>query len=219
MQKFNKKEKQVVIYGASGHGRVVLDILRSSDIRVYGFLDSDVEKHGKIIDGVKVLGGLSDVPRLIKNRKLSFVIGIGDNRARKYFYLKIKKLGGKITNAIHSSVIIAKSVKLGEGVVIASGAIICANSCIGNNTTINTGVIVEHNNIIGNHVHIAPGVTTGGAVVVKDKAFLGLGTTIIQCRIIGENTIVGAGSVVIEDIPANVTVVGVPTKIVKRGSF
>ncbi|NQT26939.1 acetyltransferase [candidate division KSB1 bacterium] len=209
-------DRQIVIFGASGHGRVVLDILRSSQVKVFGFLDSDSKKHGKKVDGIEILGDITCVSKLIKQGNLIFVVAIGDNVARKNFYLKIKKLGGSIGNAIHSSAIIAKQVKLGEGIVIASGVIICTNNQIGDNVIINSGAIVEHDGIIGKHVHVAPGVTLAGGVRIKDGAFIGIGSTIIQYKTIGKNVLIGAGSVIIDNIPNNVTVVGVPGKIIKN---
>jgi len=211
---------KIVIMGAGGHGRVVLDILQHHpEFKVIGFLDSDKKLHGKNVDGIPVLGGFSFLSVLIKKGTRGIIIAIGDNQARADFARRIKrKYKGKIEliNAIHPTATIAKNACLGKGVVVAAGAIICAHAKIGNNVVVNTGAIVEHENIIEDNVHLSPGVRLAGRVRIKKGAHIGIGSTIIEMLTIGENSIVGAGSVVIKDISSNVTAVGIPTKVIKK---
>ena len=207
--------KEIYIYGAGGHGRVILDIVRNMGMKVGGFLDSDSKKHGKFVNNERVLGDLSIVSQLIKERECLFVVGVGDNKSRKEIYLEIKRRGGDIVNVIHPSAVVAKDVNLGEGIVIASGAIVCSSAAIGNNSIINTGSIIEHDNLIGEHVHISPGVTLAGGINIESGVWVGLGVTIIEHKTIGKNSKVGAGSVVIDNVPDNFLVAGVPAKVIK----
>ncbi len=68
---------------------------------------------------------------------------------------------------------------------------------------------------IGNNVYISPGVTICGDATLKDGCDIGAGATILPWVTIGRHTIIGAGAVVTEDIPDNVTAVGVPARIIK----
>jgi len=91
-------------------------------------------------------------------------------------------------------------------------------STIGANVILNTGCSIDHHNQIGDHVHIAPGVHTGGTVKVGDGSLVGIGATIMPGLKIGARSIVGAGALVAEDVPSDVTVVGLPARPVRTAA-
>jgi serine O-acetyltransferase len=86
------------------------------------------------------------------------------------------------------------------------------------------GVIIGETTEIGNNVTLYQGVTLGGTgkehgkrhPTIGDNVMISAGAKIIGSFKIGENSKIGAGSVVIEEVPPNCTVVGVPGRIVKR---
>ena len=205
----------IVILGAGGQGKVVLDILKKNNYHVIGFIDDDKNKKGKLINNVKVLGNFLDINKTKKNID-GIVIGIGDNNIRSDYFLKIKKLNLKIVNAIHPNTIISENVKIGKGVIIVGGAVVNTNVKIGNNVIINTGAIVDHDCVLGDNSQICPGVNLAGNVKIKKNAFIGTGAVINPGICIGENSIVGSGSTIIRDVPKNVVVVGMPGKIIKK---
>lgn len=208
---------KIVIFGAGGHGRVVLGIVKQSQqYEVAGFLDSNEALHGKIIDGLPVLGGISILSRLYKESIKGAIIAIGDNRVRTELANIVKENAFCLINAIHPNSSIAQNAQIGEGVVIAAGSIICTHAKIGNNVIINTGAIIEHQCAIGDNIHIAPGVKIAGGTVIDDGTYIGIGSTIVQYLKIGKNVVIGAGTVVTRDIPDNVTVVGVPGRVIKK---
>lgn len=205
----------IVILGAGGQGKVVLDILKKNNYHVIGFIDDDKNKKGKLINNVKVLGNFLDINKTKKNID-GIVIGIGDNNIRSDYFLKIKKLNLKIVNAIHPNTIISENVKIGKGVIIVGGAVVNTNVKIGNNVIINTGATVDHDCVLGDNSQICPGVNLAGNVKIKKNAFIGTGAVINPGICIGENSIVGSGSTIIRDVPKNVVVVGMPGKIIKK---
>ncbi len=210
--------KKVIIVGAGGHGRVVLDILRAEGIySPIGFLDSNPYLHNKYVDGVRVLGDLGYLKSLSSKEKdeIGVIIAIGDNGTRRRFAEEVNKLDLELINAIHPSANIASNAIIGRNVVIAAGAHICAHCQIGNSAILNTGCIVDHESIIGNAAHICPGAKLAGRVIVEGGAFVGIGATVIQNIRIGTDAVVGAGAVVIKDVPPACTVVGVPARVVK----
>lgn len=87
-----------------------------------------------------------------------------------------------------------------------------------------SGVIIGETAIIGNNVTLYQGVTLGGTgkekgkrhPTLKDNVMVSAGAKVIGSFTIGENSKIGAGSVVLNEVPPNCTVVGVPGRIVKR---
>lgn len=210
--------QQVIIYGAGGHGRVVLDILRENgDTQVIGFLDSNPALVKTIVDGISVLGTLEEVrPILTAHPKVRMVVAIGDNKAREQISEALAAMGVLFTNAIHPRAFVSRSAVIGHNVVVGPGAIICAHARIGNNVIINTGAIVEHEDLIEDNVHIAPGAKLAGRVRVRKNSFVGIGATIIQNVEVGEGSTIGAGAVVLTNVPPGTTFVGVPARDISR---
>ena len=67
-----------------------------------------------------------------------------------------------------------------------------------------------------NHVRVSPGAHLAGKVHVGELTHIGIGASVVQGVEIGRNVIIGAGAAVIDDIPDNVTAVGVPAKVIRR---
>ena len=212
--------KLMVIYGAGGHGRVVLDILRSlSDVVVVGFLDSEKSLHGSIVDGLPVVGGIDQVPTLLLEYPgISAIVAIGDNQARREVAEELRKRHMPLANAVHPRAFVSPSAIVGTNVTVAAGAIICAHAKIGDDVIINTGAIVEHDNCIGNAVHIAPGAKLAGRVTVGEYAFIGIGAIVVGNLNIGRSAVVGAGAVVLHDVEPFSVVAGIPAKPIRKSS-
>ncbi len=199
------------VIGAGGHGEVVLDAVRAAgECNVVGFLDSNQALHGREVDGVPVLG----LPALA-NRP--FIVAIGDNEARKSVTDMLSAKGLENVTVIHPTAHVAPSARVGAGTLICAGAIICTRARIGRGVIINTGAVAEHHNVIEDFVHIAPRTVMAGRVTIREGAMIGSGSTIIPFITVGEWSTVGAGSVVTREVPAGVTVMGVPARVVRRG--
>lgn len=211
------QQPRILILGAGGHGRVVLDILlQSGRHEVVGFLDNNDEIHGRRVDGIPVHGAIEDLPELVERLHCDgVVIAIGDNGVRRGLTRRMESIGIDLVNAIHPSAALAHNTTLGRNVVIAAGVVVCAHCQIGDSVILNTGCIVDHQTMIGEGSHICPGVRIAGRVKVEPGAFVGIGATVIPKVTLGCESIVGAGAVVIEDVPALATVVGVPASRVK----
>lgn len=207
----------VIILGAGGHGKVVLDILLAAgEHTVVGFLDADRSLAGSTVCDVPVLGPMNLLPKLKQQRKITGgIIAIGDNRIRRSCAAVFEEHGVELIRAIHPSATISPTAVLGQNVVVAAGAIVCVDARIGDSAIINTSAVIDHEAEIGQAAHIAPGALIAGRVQIGAGAFVGLGAKIIQCLRVGEDSTVGAGAVVIRDIPANSTAVGVPATVIK----
>jgi sugar O-acyltransferase (sialic acid O-acetyltransferase NeuD family) len=207
----------VVIIGAGGHGRVVLDILRlSGRHELKGFIDADMSRAGSVVGGLSVLGGINMLDKLRRQDVRGAIVAIGDGRVRRSYAQVVVQHGLELISAIHPSAVVASDVQLGSNVVIAAGAVVGTESVIGDSVIINTGAVVDHECRIHEAVHICPGVLLAGRVEVEEGAFVGMGAKILPCRRIGAEATVGAGAVVLEDVPSGATVVGVPARIIRN---
>lgn len=214
----NPDKPRVIILGAGGHGRVVLDILLAAgQTEIVGFLDNNADIHGRRVDGFPVHGGIDDLGRLVAELNIEgAIIAIGDNGTRRGLARRLQQAGVPLISAIHPSATLALNASVGRNVVIAAGVVVCANCQIGDSVILNTGCIVDHQTMIGEGSHICPGVRIAGRVKVEPGVFVGIGATIVPSVTLGCETIIGAGSVVLDDVAPMSTVVGVPARPIKR---
>lgn len=212
-------KKKILLMGAGGHCKVVLDVLfASKEYEIAGIIDVKSRIGSKVL-GVPVIGTDLDLPRFFRLgiRNCFISIGsIGNPKLRVHLYHIAKKIGFVFPNLISPSALISSSATLGCGNYIAPGVIINTGARIGNSCIINTGAIVEHDCVVGDFVHLSPGSILSGGVTVGDFSHIGTGSVVIQNLEIGANTMIGAGSVVAENIRSNVVAYGNPCKERKR---
>ena len=205
----------VILLGAGGHARVLIDALRCVGARILGFTCPEAGRRDELFDDVAFLGG-DEAVLARPSGSVYLVNGLGtvaSTALRSALYLRFTAKGYRFAQVIHPSAVIASDVRLGEGVQIMAGAVVQPGVRIGDNSLVNTRVSVDHDCEIGAHVHIAPGATLSGAVSVGDGAHIGTGATIIQGITIGGGSLVAAGATVIEPVPDHVTVVGLPARV------
>lgn len=193
------------LFGASGHGKVIKEILNANGVKVEAFVDDNAN--------VNECGGL---PVLHDATGLSpMIVSIGVNRIRKMIVerLKVNNPTIEFGTAIHPSAIVSSTAKIGEGTVVMAGAVINADAVVGKHCIINTGASIDHDCVIENFCHIAPGTHVSGATHVGEGTWVGVGSSVIQCLSIGKNCMIGAGSVVVKNVPDNVTAFGNPAKV------
>lgn len=213
---------KVIIIGAGGHGRVVLDaLLAGQEHRVIGLLDDREGLIGQKIRGVPVIGNIKsiDTDMYKADKDIGIVIGIGDNQCRTRIYSLVRDKGFNLINALHPAAVISPEIRLGRGIVALANSVINCGSIVEDNVIINTSASVDHDCHIGKHAHIAPGVHLAGNVSVGEGSFLGVGTVVIPGVNIGKWAIAAAGAVVIRDVPDNILVKGVPAAPEDRSLF
>lgn len=204
---------QVVIIGAGGHAKVVIDIFRQSDTwDPMGCLDMAVPV-GSVIEGVSVIGTDGMLSYLRQAGVCFAFVAIGDNALRFRLLQQAQQLGFRIPNAISPYAYIAPSARLGVGIAIMPGAVVGPDVVLGDGVIINTRASVDHEGIVESCGHVAPGATLSGNVHVEAMAMVGCGASVIQQRRIGSGTVVGAGAAVVSDLPPHVVAHGVPARV------
>lgn len=199
----------VVVVGAGGHAKVIIDLLRSSGHRVIGC--TSAEGSGTV-NGTPILGEDVILPRLRDDGIRHAFVALGDNRLRLRVGAKVREMGFELVNAVGRSAVISPSVTLGTGCAIMEGAIVNADSHIGSLAIVNTNASIDHDGRLADGVHVAPGGALAGCVSVGEGAFLGTGVRVIPRVSIGDYATIGAGAVVIRDVPAHTLCVGVPAR-------
>ncbi len=190
------------LYGASGHAKVIIDILKANHIEIEGLVDDNPNINELL--GYPVFHGREDISPLI--------ISIGDNKIRQMI---AHKLNVEFGTAIHPSAMISPYAIVREGSVIMQGAVVQSCACIGKHCIVNTGVSVDHECVIGDYVHISPHSTLCGNVHVGEGCWIGAGTTVLPGVKVGKWSVIDAGSAVAKDIPDGVLAVGNRCKTIK----
>lgn len=200
--------KKVLIIGASGHGKVIADIVRKSGDELVGFLDDayteKADFYGSVIYG-----------KTEKYKEFSdcqIIIAIGNSDIRKRIATSIDC---DWYTAIHPSAQISESAKIGKGTCVMANAVINADAEVGDHVIVNTGAIIEHDCKIGDFSHLSPRATVCGVTTIGKSVWLGAGSTIKNVISICDNVIVGAGAAVVTNITEKGTYVGVPARIIK----
>lgn len=210
--------KNILIYGASGHAKMIVDIIQKNEsYTIKGFIDLN-KPFGEAIMSYKILGNLDHLSDLIDELNIEgIVIGIGDNYSRQIAYSDIKKIAPQLEfpSIIHSSAVIATDVVIEEGTVIMANSVINANSKVGKCCILNTASTFGHDSIMADFSCLASGVTVGGNVQIGLGSAICLGASIIHNIAIGNNSVVGAGSLVVKSIGDLKTVFGSPIHTIK----
>lgn len=198
--------KQLVIIGASGHGKVVADIAKNSGYSDIIFLDDN--------DSLVECGGYTIVGNTNQfvNYDCDFIVAIGNATTRQKIQQQLLTSNKKIAILIHPQASIGENVELGAGTVVMAGAVINPSTKIGEGCIINTCASIDHDNVIGNYVHISVGAHTAGTVNIGDNTWLGIGAVVSNNLTICENCMIGAGAVVIKNIKEAGTYIGIPAK-------
>lgn len=214
--------RRVVIVGAGGHGRDTLDVFQACNVAVpgswdvLGFLSEVESEHGRDVAGVPVLGDWRWFGTQERATLPLVVCAVGDPTLRARLVARATELGLSFASVVHPAAVVPPRAIVGTGVLISAGVMITSSVRIGDHVILNLGCTVAHDAVLGEFVTLAPGVHISGHVQVGAGCDLGTGAVVLPKVEIGAGTIVGAGAVVIGDLPADVTAVGVPARVIKQ---
>lgn len=195
--------KNILIIGASGHSKMVIDIIKkNNEYNIIGLIDS-FKKVGSKISDYEVIGNENDIPNLIEKHNIfGALISIGDNWVRKQMkeIIETETPTLKFISAVHPSAVLAEGISIPKGTVIMANVTINSDAEIGEFCILNTKSSLGHDSIMNDFSSLAPGVTIGGNVFIGFCSAISLGASVIQNLKIGKHTVVGASSLVLKDI-------------------
>ncbi len=202
----------LAVFGASGHAKVVIDILEMSGNHLVRFVVDDDPRHrGATLLGYPVVGGRDAL--LARRAEIDgAIVAIGANTARLRVADWLSSGGIPLVTAVHPAAVVARGVALGAGTAVMAGVAINRDARIGANVIVNTGATIDHDCVIEDGVHLAPGCHLCGNVAVGAGSLLGVGTVVIPGIRIGRNVTVGAGATVLRDVPDGAKVAGTPAR-------
>lgn len=215
----NFMPKQIVIFGAGGFAREVLQILRDINRSApgtwepLGFIVDAEYATEHTIQGLPVLGTIEWLQR---NKHVQVIIAVGSSSARRRI---ANRISGTCENSfatlVHPRSWLGDSIEIGCGTVICAGALITTDINIGEHVHINIGSTIGHDAILNDFVTLNPCVNISGNVTLSQGVEIGTGSVLIPYAHVGSWVIIGAGSIVTKTLNDNVTAVGVPAKVIK----
>lgn len=208
----NDDAVDIVIWGASGHAKVVADAIRCAGLlRARGFIDDlNPDRRGQAFCGATVLGGRDRLDGLWADGVRLMALAFGDNTARLRLADEMSALGFRFPVLVHPRAVVAEGVEIGAGSFVAAGAIVNAGARIGRQVIVNSGAIVEHDCDVGDGAHLSPRACLAGGVTVGRGAWVGAGATVRGGLGIGAGSVIGMGSVVLRSIADGVVAYGCP---------
>ncbi len=210
----------LVVWGAKGHAKVLLDALRPQNPNVIAYGDNDPNLNSTDFE-VPLLKNFEALTDFLESWRsdnseleISFVVAIGGGRGRERREIaeSLGQIGLRSVSAIHPRATVSPTARIGQGVQLLANTSIGPDSVLGDSVIVNTGGIVEHDCQLGNGVHVAPGATLLGEVVLGDDAFIGGNATVLPRIVVGAGATIGAGAVVTRDVPPFSTVRGNPAR-------
>ena len=217
---FNTLPPDVILWGGTGHAKVVRPIIEYYGSKVVAVFDNTPNLPTPFPD-VELYHGHKQFEVWIKSRnrkEIGFCVAIGNphGRVRIRLHDLLVKEGLTPVTIVHPTAWVADNATIGSGSQILAGAVIAPEARIGRQCIINTNASVDHEDVLEDGVEVAPGATLCGLVHVGINAWICAGATVLPHIRIGADAIVGAGAVVMKDVPDGITVVGIPATPVSK---
>jgi sugar O-acyltransferase (sialic acid O-acetyltransferase NeuD family) len=204
----------LVIVGAGGHGREMLDIVEAINAvaptyEFLGFVAAEADEALLARRGARWLGPVD----WLVDHEAMFAVGIGDSQTRADIDRELRGQGRVAATLVHPAASTGSDLRFDDGVALAAGARVTTNVSLGRQTQLNVNAVVSHDCIVGDYVTLSPGVLINGTVRLGDGVFLGTGAIVLPGRTVGAGARIGAGAVVVDDVAPGVTVTGVPARV------
>lgn len=198
--------KQLVIIGASGHGKVVADIAKKTGYEQIIFLDDN--------ESLMKCGGYTVAGKCCSFAEYDcdIFVAIGNPVIREKFLNELAQNGKNVPILIHPNASIAEHVEIGKGTVIVAGAVVNPGTVIGKGCIINTGASVDHDCALADYVHVSVGAHVAGSVKIGERTWVGAGATVSNNVSICADCMIGAGAVVVKAIYEKGTYIGIPAR-------
>ncbi|OOW13486.1 acetyltransferase [Acinetobacter sp. MF4640] len=214
-------DKLIGVYGASGFGKEVMPLVRAqfTELNKENFVFIDDGQANTDLNGYQVLSYTDFINNSKTDKRVT--IAIANSQVREKLVARLDQDGVQHLEIQAANTVILDEVEIGEGSLLCPFTCLTSNIKIGKFFHANIYSYVAHDCVIGDYVTFAPGVKCNGNIHIEDHAYIGTGAVIKQGTpdkplVIGKGAIVGMGAVVTKSVPAGVTVVGNPARILEK---
>jgi sugar O-acyltransferase (sialic acid O-acetyltransferase NeuD family) len=202
---YQSTNSQIIIYGAGGHAKAVMEMVQAiGAFRIAGILDDNAALTGNSVLGIPVLGTRELLPRLVEQGVRLAANGVGgiiDINIRVKLFDLLTGYGFAFPILRHPRAMVEPSAQVFDGVQVFANAYVGSSTILHEKCMVNTGAIISHDCEIGSFTHIAPGAMLAGHVHVGEKALVGMGVTTTIGIKIGSGARVGNGAILLADVP------------------
>jgi sugar O-acyltransferase (sialic acid O-acetyltransferase NeuD family) len=211
--------QRIAIFGAGGFGREVLQLIQDINAQAdtwncAGFLVDRGSSGPAEVAGLPVLG---DIEWLAAHPDVQVVVAVGSSAARRRIVERIRaRCVNRFATLVHPRAWVGGRVQLGAGSIVCAGALLTTDIRIAQHVHVNIGCTIGHDAELADFVTLNPSVNVSGNVRIHEGSEVGTGSVIIPGQTVGSWAIVGAGTVVTREVPANVTAVGAPARVIKE---
>ena len=211
--KINKFVKDLIIVGASGFGREVLQWVKHCNIKnktwnIKGFIDDNIQA----LDGYECDYAIIDsIKNYSPNENDYFAIAIALPKVKKIVVEILQSKKAKFASIIHPTAIISEFCQIGEGIIVTPNAKISPNVIVGNFVTL-LGSGFGHDAVIEDFCTITGNCSINGFVTLGEGAFIGSNSCIAPGKKVGAWSLVAMGSMVIMNVKPNTKVMGNPAR-------
>lgn len=212
--------ERLVVVGAGGFGREVIDIIdeiNHASARelwdLVGIVDDspsqlNLERLRK--RGVTYLG---TVDRFLASGAADrYLVGIGCPVVRRRVADKFDAAGWVAATVVHPTASIGFDVRVGIGTVVCAGVRMTTNISLGRHVHLNPNVTIGHDTTLGDFVSMNPASSVSGDCVIEDDVLIGVGGVILNQLTVGQGSTVGGAACVVNAVPPGAIVKGVPAK-------
>lgn len=208
----------LVIIGCGGFGREVFSIVDAliadgAAWVVSGFVDDAPTVAAKeAVDalGCRLLGDVAGLTR--RAERFAAVVAVGSPGARAGICRRLSTTRVWFPSLVHPDATVGRRVDLDDGVVLAPGARLSTAIRVGPHVHVDQNATVGHDSVLGGFSRLNPQACISGSVTLGNGVLVGAGATVLQGRSVGTGAVVGAAACVTRDVPAHVTVKGVPAR-------
>lgn len=205
----------LLIFGASGHGRVVADAaLRAGVFTAVAATDRDPARcHGELLPGVSLRSCDAALARASTGdaaKDVAVHVAIGDNTARAR---EARAIGlDRLVQVLHPQASVSPHASLAPGCFVAAQAVIAPLARLEMGVIVNHGAVIDHDGVVGAFSHLGPGATLAGGSAVGAGVLVGAGARVLPGVTVCDGAVIGAGAVVHRDITEPGTYVGIPAR-------
>jgi len=210
---------RLAIVGAGGHGREILDIVRSADPdgrrwSLVGIV-ADTVPDASSLEALDVLW-LGTVDEAIRGARFDIaLVAVGEWRSRQTVATRLGRAGLGSPSVVHARAYVGSDSRLGDGCAVWPGAVVSTHVRLGRHSHVNQSASISHDVTLDDFVTVAPHATLCGSVRVGTGAWVGAGACVLEGRTLGEGSVVGAGAVVTRDVAPWTVVSGVPARVTR----